>query len=51
MPWRPPNHSVLIDWPWRYGFLVVSDDEVVEVIFVPGYGNQGEWETRLLARL
>jgi hypothetical protein len=31
---RPPNHSILIDWPWRYGLLIVSDTEVSEVIFL-----------------
>jgi hypothetical protein len=39
---RPPDHSVLIDWPWRWGFLVVSSYEVTEVIF-DYYGKHGQW--------
>lgn len=44
---RPPDHSIFIDWPWRYGYLVLSDDELTEVIFDPVVGD---WEIRLLAR-
>lgn len=44
------NHSVLIDWPWRTGYLIVCDLGVYEV-FYDDVSMDGGWIEKVLASL